>query len=339
MPAELVVAAWAVLACALVLAVLLASLRWLWLRQERLHRRCVSKWRPILAAAIAGGFQETVPHLNAGETLTFLRIWLHLRRSVRGEAASALEALARSTGCDDYARQLIGCRHAKDRLTGIAVMGYLPHRQLAPALWPLTLSCNSRESLMAAWALLQIERNEAVTRVLDLILVREDWSLDEVVRTFHEDGPLIAQALSKQLLQLQVGQLVRALRLLDALGLAPGRQTLEVLMPHRNPDVLVAVLRLAARAGMHEHCRHCATHPNWIVRLQVAKSLGTVGTADDLPTLHALAKDRNWWVRYRAAQALVSLPSGLVAAPVDRFAFEILQRVLVETGAGHDNPH
>jgi HEAT repeat protein len=72
-----------------------------------------------------------------------------------------------------------------------------------------------------------------------------------------------------------------------------------------------------------------------------AKALGRIGDASDVDRLVGLLGDREWWVRYRAAQAIVELPSlgraqldALQAALTDRFAADILAQVMAEARAG-----
>ena len=55
--------------------------------------------------------------------------------------------------------------------------------------------------------------------------------------------------------------------------------------------------------------RHHLTHEAWYVRVQAATALGKLGTVEDENRLIGLFNDDQWWVRYRAGEALVSLES------------------------------
>jgi HEAT repeat protein len=81
-------------------------------------------------------------------------------------------------------------------------------------------------------------------------------------------------------------------------------------------------------------------HYDWQVRVQAAKALGRIGAVEDVGRLAALLSDREWWVRYRAAQALLELPwlgdpelAALQASLTDRFAADILAQAIAEQGA------
>ncbi len=62
-----------------------------------------------------------------------------------------------------------------------------------------------------------------------------------------------------------------------------------------------------------------------------------MGTREDQVALVALLSDPEWWVRYRAAQALAKLPflteeklQSLCEVQTDQFAREILAQVMAE---------
>ena len=71
--------------------------------------------------------------------------------------------------------------------------------------------------------------------------------------------------------------------------------------------------------------------------MAAARALGRIGNTSDQALLLDLVEDRNWWVRYRAAQALASLPglsrgdlAAMRARTSDRFAADMLDQVLAE---------
>jgi HEAT repeat protein len=68
--------------------------------------------------------------------------------------------------------------------------------------------------------------------------------------------------------------------------------------------------------------RRHISHPAWYVRVQAATALGKLGTQDDEARLIALFEDEQWWVRYRAGEALASLRS------MTEHKLELLQETL-----------
>ena len=66
----------------------------------------------------------------------------------------------------------------------------------------------------------------------------------------------------------------------------------------------------------------------------------SIGDRGDVPRLVALLSDREWWVRYRAAQAVAELPwlkradlDALHASLEDRYAADMLAQVVAEQDA------
>ena len=67
--------------------------------------------------------------------------------------------------------------------------------------------------------------------------------------------------------------------------------------------------------------------------------MGRLGQQEHVEPLERMLTDRHWWVRYRAAQALVSLPfvgpnslRRIAAAHGDPFARDIMAQALAEAG-------
>jgi len=78
-------------------------------------------------------------------------------------------------------------------------------------------------------------------------------------------------------------------------------------------------------------------HPDWRIRVQVCKVLGRLGEFQDIVPLSNLLSDREWWVRYCAASALIGMPfvsrpqvEMLRRAVTDPYARDILEQVLFE---------
>jgi len=73
--------------------------------------------------------------------------------------------------------------------------------------------------------------------------------------------------------------------------------------------------------------------------MQAANVLGRIGQQEHVSLLEALLDDREWWVRYRAAQAITRLPflgpnrlRRIRLRQADRYATDILQQAFAEAG-------
>ena len=74
-------------------------------------------------------------------------------------------------------------------------------------------------------------------------------------------------------------------------------------------------------------------------RVVGAVVLGRLGEREHVGLLERLLEDREWWVRYRAAQALVALPflgpnalRRIQRRQTDRYAVDILDQAFAEVG-------
>lgn len=81
-------------------------------------------------------------------------------------------------------------------------------------------------------------------------------------------------------------------------------------------------------------------HPVSFVRVQAVSALGRLRVPGDEWQIVARLDDREWWVRYRAAHALVAMPNMsrtvlalLARTHPDRYARGALAQVLSETAA------
>ena len=70
-----------------------------------------------------------------------------------------------------------------------------------------------------------------------------------------------------------------------------------------------------------------------------ARTLGRIGEPRHVEMLTRMLSDRDWWVRYRAAQSLVGLPflgpnalRRMRDTQEDRYAGDILEQALAEAG-------
>jgi HEAT repeats len=138
-------------------------------------------------------------------------------------------------------------------------------------------------------------------------------------------------------------QRARFYRLLHILQSAPHQLVMpaihNILAGSHDDETLAQCLKFLRDPEDLPHVRANVSHLNWVVRLQVAQAFGRFGTAQDIPSLALLLGDPVWWVRYRAAQAIVALTRGdaqaladLRAQLKDRFALDMLAMAAAEKG-------
>ena len=308
-------------------------------RQQRHENRVHDKWRPVFNAAIVGETPEMGGTLSRKELRPFLKLWLHLQFSVRGDAQEALNNVARKLRVDERARKMLTGGNRAEKLSAALVLGYLRDTPAWPELLRLAGHKDNLLSLNAVWALLRIDPPTALQQLLPVIVDRGDWPLPRVVSMLQEVGEPALNQLTALVPQLPPERLPQALRLAEALRLSLPGALLSQLLGSDSPALLIPALRCVNTPEPLCQVRSLLRHPDWRVRVQVAKALGRIGDRDDISALVDLLRDTEWWVRYRAAQSLTALPGcstedmrNLRSMLADRFAVDMLAQVMAERG-------
>jgi hypothetical protein len=315
------------------IVILRVSLR----RRERRARMVVASWRPILSAAAVGNVPEHLPHLASQDRLTFMKLWVHLHASLRGHASAGLNTIAMRLHCDSFCRTLLEQGRHEESLLATFVLGYMQDRQSQTALQRRIRSKDGIASLHAAWALMLIDPEQAAPDVVALAISRQDWVFSQVVAILRDGGRPCMQALIGQIAELAPYALPKALRIAEGIQATLDDDLHERLMRHASTEIVAMALRLAATSRLLPLVRELAVHTDWNVRVQAAKALGRIGEREDIDILMRLLSDNQWWVRYRAAQALASLPyvnradlDVLVDRLEDRYGRDMMRQVIAE---------
>lgn len=324
------------------LLLLLLSMRYLWLRRTKRQQQFLDIWRPILMQSLVAP-SASIPQLRKPERVELLSLWNQVRASVRGKLQDNLNQIGLEMGIDLMAMQLLSKPVRTQQLLAIATLGHLRQKSAWQPLQKLALMSHPVISAAAARALVQIDDKAAIAWLATSICDRTDWSLIQVVQLLREVGsntdmqPLLAEILN--------ASPSRSLRLFRVLELTHASQLVSIVpqllaSSTANPESIAACLRVLGQFPNYSHLklvRQYITHPSWIVRVQAANALGKIGVEEDEAQLIAMLADRQWWVRYRAAQALAKLPFISVARlqqirerQSDRYARDILTQVIAE---------
>jgi HEAT repeat protein len=285
---------------------------------------------------------DVLPDVDERDALTFLSVWNRLQESLLGESKERLSELARRAGMTRMAKLLLTEGNLSDRLLAISTLGQLRDKSVVPELLRLAQGRELSLSLAAARALVQIDAAAVIDPLVLLIAERDDWPPTAVVRILQEagpdviSGPLGAAALTAG--SRSAHNLIRYLALAHSDTAVPVvRQLIE---RTDRIETITACLRVFNDASGLDTVRRFLDHSRWEVRVQAINALARLGTAEDEPRLIVMLSDSEWWVRYRAAQALCALPSAnlerleaLGARHSDRFARDIMAHVLSERRA------
>ncbi len=318
----------------------------IWVEIMRLRRRQArdaaiaaqvhADWHPILAQASFGMPPGPLRPLRPEERAPFLKLWLHLQTSLRGDAGASLSHIARELCCDELAMLMLARGNRGDRLVAVLVAGHLG---LIPALQPLLELARAKDSVLSLQALhsvLRIAPSRAGV-LIPLCVQRDDWPVPQLLTSLRACIPEVTAPLLAALDSSDEREAARAIRLVAGLRIAPDLPTQQKLAGQASPLLLSASLGLIDQPALLGRVRDCLRHPDHRVRAEAINALGRIGEASDIGALAAMLGDPNWHVRNRAARAIVTLPGGGVAglqqvanACEDRYGRNMAEHVLAE---------
>lgn len=317
------------------------------LRQSmRREAAFITLWRPVLLEAISEGAPEMPAALHARDELYFLKLWNYLHESLKGPASDRLNALARQLHCDKTARNLLKKGHRAERLLALLTLGHLRDQASWDELAQQATQSDSLASIYAARALISIDPLRGTELMLPLMLTRQDWDITQIANFLGEANQAFWLLLSKNILEIDKQLWTRALLLAEALHLQLPLPSMQFILIHYGSvDTLVAAMRMASSLKLLPAARSFLHHPHWRVRVEAVRFMGQFGGVADLPMLQSLLQDEQWWVRYRAAEALADMPffgtgklRELRGQATDKQALAMLDHVLAEreasTGSG-----
>lgn len=309
-------------------------------RRERIQRRrdrFSATWEPALYARVAGE-HASLPALAPSERLLFLGLWLHLLGYVRDQAADALVQAAHELDMPEYALGLLESRSPWKRVLAMRAVAAMHLKQAGDTLLAKVMEGRRRSSLTAVRALLQIDPERGFAG-LEHLLRHLEWSPAAMVEIVKGGGARTVQRLASLLDSAPAAlrkQIVRLIELAEDQTALPALR--ERLASGGDEEETAAILHCLGKLGQgvdRAAVLASLAHPNWLIRMQAVYALGAIGLEEDITRLAPLLHDRQWWVRYRAAQSLLRLAgSGALAALRDQepdpYAREMLARALAE---------
>lgn len=313
-------------------------LRMRMLSDRKRRYQLLKKWRPELTRILLGG-QNNMPKLPAKEMCVFLEEWNKMFGSVRGDHLNVLVKLAHKLQIGYFARRQLTSRSMRTRLFAIVTLGHMREYAAWDELIDLLQHPHAILSLTAARALMWIDAKNAVDIIIPVILQRRDWPWSNVAHVLQQASPFqvcekLAQAIERAPSDRQPG----LLRYLDTTKCMHLTKAVANILRSTEDDRIASIcLHIITDPNALDVVRKFTQHPRWHVRMHAATALGRLGSETDIPLLLQLTSDDQWWVRYRAALAMSSMPfmdieklkhyEGLVS---DQYARDILMHVIAE---------
>ncbi len=335
-----------IIICSFVMLAAVFMLRIRLLIRQRRQSFYEAQWQPLLAECLFGAPAE-LPQVPRDMRYPFLRLWNFHHESLVGSARSSLEGLAGAMRLEETARGLMHSRNLRERLIAVMTLGHLGDRTQWHELRALVADPSPMLSLQAARALLDIDASSTLAWLVTVMAARDDWPLSRVVSMLREVGPdlvtlpLISAAEAAVRAEGGEAQVTRLLRMMEVAHterVAPvaGKIAREA----RSPELIASALRLVQDPRDLDIVRDHDAHEAWFVCASAIRVLGGIGDATDRPLLIGMLSDAHWWVRYRAARALLTLPDAQIedlekirSTLEDRFAADILAQAIAEARA------
>lgn len=309
-------------------------------RREIVNRR----WETTLFKAVDNEFNLKNRQLTKKQLPHFLYDWNYLHESISGDSKNGLNDLGGSLRLHTMTRELLTSPFVDKRLMAVNTLGNLGNTASYPSIEKLIAD---RDPIISSWAwraLFRIDVSRTLEKHLEKIATRPDWSPIFVAKILKE---IDCDTLSTPLCELAEKHFAENLgerqmsRLISYLAFANfvDRKILvsQILVEGYEKEVLIACLRLVNSDDDLPRTRELINDERWEVRLQVVITLGRLGHKKDIDLLIAATDDLDWWVRYRAASMLISMP-GMTEAEVEKisrtlpseFSRDILRQVMTE---------
>ncbi len=320
--------------------------------RERKRQRAMKFWQPILLESVVS-VPLQISRLKRSDAYEFLTLWNNLHESLYDNQVEKLNETARTAGADIAARRFLKKGSVRKRLMAVRMLGNLRDKESWNALEELLSQVDATLSFTAAQALLQIDAEKAVKIVMPLVASRTDWTHEAVSLMFKKVGAdVISLPLSKAVIAAcrkncpaqetdTLVQQVPPSRLIHLMRFSHPRFVTYVvryiLLTMTDMETIAAALKVSDDPAILPAVRQFLSDERWQIRVNAANTIGRTGVAQDEQLLISALHDKEWWVRYRSAQALASLPSvdlekleNIAAAQTDNFGRDILRQVMAE---------
>ena len=327
--------------------ILLLVLHVIWLRvsrgiAERREQRIIEAWRPRLLGALEDDGGD-VHRLRDADAPTVLLLWNEHQSLLQGESRDHLAAFATRTGLARAAGRMLQRGGLQNRLIALTALGNLGDRSAWLDVRRLAEDPNPYLSLTAAKALMRIDANASAPTVVRLLARRTEWSPARVAAMLREvQADAFSARLAAEASRSGARCSSRFVRLLELChpheGLPAARRVLD---QTKDEETICACLRVLGHFRDPQdlgRARTLTSHPSPNVRIRAVTALGAIAGSDESAAIARMLSDPEWWVRYRAAQALANLPGmssqrllEVRAQQADPFARDILDHVFAET--------
>lgn len=274
--------------------------------------------------------------------LWFLQLWSQLHRYVRGDADDGLEKLAQAVRLERKALELMRGHQVRVLIATAIAMGDL--QQLTPnSIKRLRELTRHDSSMVVLSALRALMRHDQAYAIKQLLALDNFVAPERLVAIAKEcDVQRLTEASVQALMTAQAEHAGYLLRVLQGIDIDLSAAQAEQLALHfkAQPEVVSQLVPLLDHPHHLPLVRRLTQSVDLGVRVQATRMLGDLADErGDHERLWQLLQDSAWWVRYRAAEAILLQPKpdkALIKEQLselgDSFARSMLMQVQSELG-------
>lgn len=260
---------------------------------------------------------------------------------MRGEPQESLNWLALEVGLPERLHQMLG-KSGESQLLAIIAAGNLRYYGYWNSLLPLVSHRNPAISISASEALAKIDPQDALKQITPLIVQRSDWTMPRVATVLMRMGTSeVCKQTVEMLAEFPESRLPGLLRLIDTLKCENASERVwDLLLAHDDPDIVAPALNLLHDPKSVGVLYGHLLHEDWVIRMSAVACIGRVIGPEEVDFLIPVLSDPNWWVRYRAAQAIANAVGNSTdridavrEAQAEGFARDMLGQVIAEIKA------
>ncbi len=324
------------LVCLLTVQVILLRINLIY--RQRRKRAAQQLWRKYFCYRLLNEYCVQ-PEVRTRDIYFILEEYDYLFGLVKGKDLERLRASFYELDIPVSLYSLLHSRDVQKKLYALITLGNLQDK----TAWGGIIKCLEEDqpviSLSAARALVLIDAEKAVNEVIPVLLHRKDWPWANVAHILKLAGPRVVCRKLFELIQgIEAGSQASLLRMYNVLRCEEAYPVSTKILATATDDKVASVcLNISRDPNVIHLARDYVRHSRWHVRMNAAVAIGRFGDETDIPLLVGLLKDSQWWVRYRAALALVSMPGvdrvfiqSLRANLDDAYADDILVQAIKE---------
>ncbi len=250
----------------------------------------------------------SLPAISAAEYPEVIRISLDRLRSLRGEDVRRIVELLELWNLPPYIRKVAGSGRKGRRIQALTLLGYFSDDESLAVLLKHAGAGDTYIQIAALRALALRGAKQHIGQIVASISRSKKTNtlmLSDILHRFGEPAVPTLLQLAKSDANLDVR--VSALKALGSIGSLAAVDDLISLSGDKAPEIRASAIAALGKIGDDRAADAIVGHlaeSDIGVRLQTVQALGRLQISSTMPKLAACLDDDNWWMRFRAAEAL-----------------------------------